>query len=254
MILVTGATGTLGTVLVPRLAAGGETVRALSRKPPREAGAAQWLTGDLASGAGLDTALDGVDAVVHAASDTRAARSGDLAATEQLIAAAKRSPHPPHLVYISIVGVDRDRHGYFRAKFDCEQAIEASGLPHTILRTTQWFQLLDKAFGAAVKLPLMPIPNLPVQPLDVTEAADRLAVIAGGEPLGRAEDMGGPEVLAVPDAAKQFARAAGRKRVVVPFWLPGRIGAAFRAGVHLAPGHEAGTMTWAEHLAERFGE
>ena len=98
----------------------------------------------------------------------------------------------------------------------------------------------------------MPVPNVPVQPLDVSEVAARLADIAVGAPLGRAEDMGGPEVLDTPEAAKQYADAAGKQRTVMPLWMPGKVGRAFRDGVCLAPEHRAGTMTWADFLALRF--
>jgi uncharacterized protein YbjT (DUF2867 family) len=253
MILVTGASGTLGRELLPRLTARGQAVRALSRRPRTSADGVEWAVGDLASGAGLDAAVEHVDTIVHAASDAKPAGSGDRAATERLLAAARRAGRRPHVVYMSIVGVDRNPFGYYRAKYACEQTLEASGIPHTILRSTQWYQLLDLGFSYMLKVPLvMPVPNVPVQPLDVSEVAARLAEIAVGAPLGRAEDMGGPEVLEAPEAAKQYADAAGKQRTIMPLWMPGKAGRAFRDGVCLAPEHRAGTMTWSEFLALRF--
>lgn len=253
MILVTGASGTLGRELLPRLTARGQTVRALSRRPRTSADGVEWVVGDLASGAGLDAAAEYADVIVHAASDAKPAGSGDRAGTERLLAAARRAGRRPHVVYMSIVGVDRNPFGYYRAKLACEQTLEASGIPHTILRSTQWFQLLDTAFSYLLKMPLvMPVPNVPLQPVNVAEVAERLAEIAVGAPLGRAEDMGGPEVLQTPEAAKQYADAAGKKRTVVPLWMPGKAGRAFREGECVALEHRAGTMTWGEFLALRF--
>lgn len=256
MILVTGASGTLGGVLVPLLTARGEQPRALSRR--EHAGSAtgsgvDWVIGELDSGAGLDEAVAGVDVIVHAASDTRRRGRGDTGAAWRLIEAAKRGGRRPHLVYISIVGVDRHPMKYYRTKYEVEQAIEGSGLPHTILRTTQWFQLLDMFLRAAAKSPLLPMPALPFQPLDAAEAAARLAELATGEPLGRAEDMGGPEVLDSRELAREWLRATGRHRLLVPVPAAGKVGKAFREGLHNAPDQRVGKTTWAQFLAAEYG-
>lgn len=254
MILVTGASGTLGSMLVPLLTARGEQVRALSRHPrDGSVGSCEWVAGDLDSGAGLDEAVDGADVIVHAASNTRRQGRGDTGAAWRLIEAAKRGGRRPHLLYISIVGVDRHPMKYYRTKYEVEQAIEGSGLPCTILRTTQWFQLLDTFLGMASKSPLMPAPALPFQPLDAAEAAARLAELAVGAPAGRAEDMGGPEVLTVRDLASSWLAATGKHRVLVPLPLPGKVGRAFRDGWHNAPEHKVGKATWAEYLAGEYG-
>ncbi|GAA2028017.1 NAD(P)H-binding protein [Catenulispora yoronensis] len=254
MILVTGASGTLGSVLVPLLAARGERVRALSRRGrDGSVGSCEWVVGDLTDGTGLDEALAGVDVIVHAASNTRKQGKGDTVAAWHLIEAAKRGGRRPHLLYISIVGVDRHPLKYYRTKYEVEQAIEGSGLPFTILRTTQWFQLLDMFLGLAAKSPVVPMPELPFQPLDAAEAAERLAELAVGEPLGRAEDLGGPELLGTRELARSWLAATGKHRLLVPAPLPGKVGAAFRAGWHNAPERRVGKATWAEFLAAEYG-
>lgn len=258
MILVTGASGTLGRILVPILTRRGADVRALSRREragrgPGGPGAFEWAVGDLSGGEGLDAAVDGVDVIVHAASDKRGQGRGDAEAAWRLIEAAKRAGRRPHLVYVSIVGVDRIPVGYYEAKYRTEQAIESGGLPYTIQRTTQWFQLLDGFLSVAAKSPAVPVPSLPFQPLDAAEVAARLAELAAGEPLGRAEDMGGPELLDAEDIARTYLRATGRRRLVVPFRVPGKAGRAFRAGVHTSPENRQGKTTWAEYLAVGHG-
>jgi uncharacterized protein YbjT (DUF2867 family) len=258
MILVTGASGTLGRVLVPTLTRRGADVRALSRrerggKPPSGPGTFEWAVGDLGGGAGLDAAVEGIDVIVHAASDTRGRGRGDAEAAWRLMEAAKRGGRRPHLVYISIVGVDRIPFGYYQAKYETEQAIEAGGLPYTIQRTTQWFQLLDRFLRVAAKSPAVPVPSAPFQPLDAAEAATRLADLAAGEPLGRAEDMGGPELLDSSEIARAYLRATGKRRLLVPLRVPGKAGRAFRAGVHTSPENRQGKTTWAEYLAAEYG-
>ncbi|MEZ0108206.1 uncharacterized protein YbjT (DUF2867 family) [Catenulispora sp. EB89] len=258
MILVTGASGTLGRTLVPTLTRRGADVRALSRRTrggsgPGGPGSFEWAVGDLAGGAGLDEAVDGIDVIVHAASNTRGQGKGDTDAVWRLVEAAKRGGRRPHLVYISIVGVDRIPFGYYRIKHEVEQAVEASGLPHTIQRTTQWFQLLDKFLTLAAKSPAVPVPAAPFQPLDAAEAAVRLADLAGGEPLGRVEDMGGPELLDSGDIARAYLRATGKRRLLVPLRVPGQAGRAFRAGAHTCPESRQGKGTWTEYLAGEYG-
>lgn len=258
MILVTGASGTLGRSLVPILTRRGADVRALSRRQragrgPGGPGSFEWALGDLGDGSGLDEAVDGIDVIVHAASNTRGQGRGDGDAAWRLVEAAKRSGRQPHLVYISIVGVDRIPFGYYEAKYAAEKAIEAGGLPYTIQRTTQWFQLLDAFLTLAAKSPVVPVPSLPFQPLDAAEAAARLADLAAGEPLSRAEDMGGPDLLDAGDIARAYLRASGKRRVLLPFRVPGKAGRAFRAGVHTSPENRQGKTTWPEYLAAKYG-
>src|SRR6185312_2968622 len=133
-VLVTGGTGTLGSAVVARLRAAGSEPRVLSRK----AGPGH-LVGDLDSGAGLDEAVRGAAVVVHAAT-----RPGhDVAGTERLVAALRRSAPGAHLVYVSIVGVDRVPLPYYREKLAVEGVVEGAGAPWTIQRITQFHTLLD---------------------------------------------------------------------------------------------------------------
>src|SRR5262249_47134108 len=132
-ILVTGGTGTLGRALVPRLAADRPEVRVLSRRPrPPSAQPHTWFTGDLRRNQGIEEAVAGADVIVHCAT---AARGDDTAATN-LIGAARRAG-APHLVYISIVGVDRVPPRYYRTKLRAERPVSASAPPRTVLPTTQ---------------------------------------------------------------------------------------------------------------------
>lgn len=247
--LVTGGTGTLGRALVPRLAGPGHTVRVLSRQPrPRTAPPGSWATGDLRRGSGVEQAVAGVDVVVHCASAAR----GDVAATSHLLAAARRA-RVAHLVYISIVGVDRAPFFYYRAKLECERLVEGSGLPWTVLRATQFHDLVLRTCSAGGWGPALAWVGTSFQPVEVTEVAGRLAGLASGGPAGLAGDFGGPEVRTSASLAEAYLAASGRRRPVLPVWIPGRAGAAFRRGVHLTPGHAAGHRTFEQFLAGRFG-
>ncbi|CAM5365642.1 nucleotide-diphosphate-sugar epimerase [Streptomyces avidinii] len=244
-ILVTGGTGTLGRLVVDRLRAADHRVRVLSRHVP-----ASDLSSpvDLRRGDGLDAALAGVEVVVHCASSPR---GGDDVAAGHLIAAARRAG-VGHLVYISIVGVDVVPLPYYKVKLKVERMLAESGLGVTILRTTQFHDLVAQALAAVAKLPVMPLPaGVSGQPIAVEEVADRLAELAAGRPAGRVTDMGGPQVLGFEEAARTYLAAVGRRRRIVSLRLPGKTYAGFRRGGHLAPAHAVGRGTFAEFLARR---
>ncbi|MEW2621843.1 NAD(P)H-binding protein [Streptomyces sp. NPDC048106] len=243
-ILVTGGTGTLGRHVTERLRTDGHGVRVLSRH-------ARPYGVDLrAGGPDLDAALAGVPTVVHCASSPR---GGDEEAAEHLIEAARRAG-VEHLVYVSIVGVDRVPYGYYRTKYAVEQRIERSGLGFTILRATQFHDLLVTLFEALAKSPVLPLPaRVSDQPVEVTEVAARLAGLALAAPAGRVPDMGGPEIRSLDSLARAYLRATGRRRAVTNLPLFGSTYRAFRTGGHLAPELATGKGTFEEHLARRFG-
>ncbi|MFF1380833.1 SDR family oxidoreductase [Streptomyces sp. NPDC058308] len=242
-ILVTGGTGTLGRLVTERLRTDGHEVRVLSRRT-------QPYTVDLRDGAGLDAAVAGVDVIVHCATTPR---GGDERAARNLIAAARKAG-VPHLVYISIVGIDRVPLGYYKSKLAVERLIEESGLGWTVLRTTQFHDLVLRIMEASAKLPVMLLPaGVSDQPIEVAEVAARLAELAAAPPAGRVEDMGGPEVRTFPDLARAYLRASGKRRRLLPVRLAGATYRAARAGGHLAPEQAVGRRTFEEYLAVRSG-
>jgi uncharacterized protein YbjT (DUF2867 family) len=249
-VLVTGGTGLLGREVAARLTAGGHTVRILT---PTATTDPRTVEGDLAIGSGLDAAVEGVAAIVHCASNVRDPQRIDVAGTRRLADAA-RLVGDPHLVYISIVGVDRIPRAYYRAKLAAEQEVVASTLPWTILRATQFHEFAATLLERLTSLPVVPAPRCwRLQPVDVSEVAARLAAAVDNGPAGRLPDVGGPEVLPLTDLVRQYMRATGRRRPVVQIPAPGRFSAAMRAGANLAPAAPAGGLTFEQFLAKRAG-
>lgn len=239
-ILVTGGTGTLGRLVVERLRTAGHTVRVLSRsmKPG-------VVTGDLRRGVGLGPAVTGADVIVHCATGRDDAR-----ATRNLVLAAKAAGSP-HLVYISIVGVDRIPMPYYTQKLRSEALVTASGLPFTILRATQFHNLVAGIFDVQRHLPALFVPAVSFQPVEVSEVADVLAGLAVGPAAGRVPDFGGPEVRPARDFAAAWQRSEGRQRRLVAVTLPGRTFRALRAGHNLTSGTPSGSATFEDYLAAR---
>jgi uncharacterized protein YbjT (DUF2867 family) len=160
---------------------------------------------------------------------------------------AARATGTLHLVYVSIVGVDRVPYRYYRAKLEAERLIQGSGLPWTILRATQFHQLVLLVARGLARLPVVPVPAATsVQPIDAAEVADRLASLAAGPPAGRVADLGGPQIWPAAELLRACLDAAGRRRPALPVRLPGAVFAGYRRGGHLAPDRAMGRRTWEE--------
>ncbi|KAB8161896.1 NAD(P)H-binding protein [Streptomyces sp. 3MP-14] len=249
-ILVTGGTGTLGGHVLPLLAEAGRTVRVLSRTRRENGNGVAYVACDLLRGEGIDTALEGVETVLHLAGGPR----GDDVATRNLVAAARRAGTVRHLVLVSVVGADSVPLGYFRAKHEAERAVAASGIPFTTLRAAQFHDLALKVVEKTARMPVVPSPGgLRWQPVDAREVAARLVELALGEPAGRVPDLVGPRVYSLGELTRGYLGARGRRRrPLLPVRMPGKVGRAYRAGDNLArEGATVGTRSWEDFLAER---
>lgn len=250
-VLVTGASGVLGQAVVPRLEQDGHDVRRTSRSARPG-----WVRADLATGEGLAEAVAGVDAVVHLASaSTQYSKAGevDVAGTRRLATAAERAG-VRHFVYISIVGVDRIPFGYYRHKLAAEKVLQAGTVPWSILRATQFPQLVDERFlPLASRLGvLVADPGITVQLVDPRDVADRIAGLLAAGPSRRVEDFGGPEVQTSEEIVRAWLRATGKRRPVLSLRLPGKTSRAMREGALTTTAQPTGTRTWQEYLAERY--
>jgi uncharacterized protein YbjT (DUF2867 family) len=262
-ILVTGGTGTLGRLVVARLRDAGRDVRVLSRGR-REGGESvnaagegiDCVTGDLASGAGIDAAVEGAEIIVHCAGSAK----GDEDKARHLLRAASRAG-ARHLVYISVVGddripiasgIDRAMFGYFGSKLAAERAVADSDVPWTTLHATQFYDLTLMTVRQMAKLPVIPVPaGFRFQPIDAGEVAARLVELALGKPAGLVPDMAGPRVYEMAELLRGYLRAVGKHRPIIPVWMPGKAARAFRDGANLARDRAVGRLTWEEFLAAR---
>jgi uncharacterized protein YbjT (DUF2867 family) len=122
-VLVTGASGMLGRVLMPALLGAGHKVRALSRRQQASAHGETWAVADIDSpGETLTAAVDGVDGIVHCASNSPTAEATDVAGTCHLLDAASEAG-VAHLLYVSIVGIDVIATPYYEAKLAAERIV-----------------------------------------------------------------------------------------------------------------------------------
>lgn len=244
-IAVAGATGTIGAEVVRVAAARGHGVRALSR-----------LGGiDVLEGRGLESALRGSDAVVDVLSISTLSASKSIEffekTTAQLLDAERRA-HIGHHLALSIVGVDRAPYDYYAGKVAQELAVEAGGVPWTILRATQFHDFAVQMFHRMAFGPVHPVITAHVQPIATTELAERIIDLVERGPSGRATDLAGPRREELGAMMRAWARHTGRRAWMPRILLPGAFGAALRDGAVL-PGVAAdrGRVTFEHWLQQQ---
>lgn len=257
-LLVTGGTGTLGRLVVRRLRDADRDIRVLSRSSQEPQDGVDFVTGDVSTGEGLDTAVKGVDTIVHCAGSAK----GDDEKARHLASAAAQAG-VQHLVHISVVGVDsvpvvsgidRAMFGYFAAKREAERIVADSGVPWTTLRATQFHDWVLTVLRQSAKMPVMPLwAGVRFQPVDADDVAARLVDLALGQPAGLVPDIGGPRVYGMDELARSYLAARGKRRLIMNIRTPGKAAAAFRAGANLTPQRAVGQGTWEEFLTKQFG-
>jgi uncharacterized protein YbjT (DUF2867 family) len=237
-VLVTGASGRFGQKAMRVLAGAGHEARPFSRGDG----------GDLLTGAGLAEALDGVTWVLHAASDSDTRHGADdVEATRNLLAAA--AGQVEHLLYLSIVGVERIPYRYYRNKLACEQLVVGTEIPFTILRATQFHELGESVLRGKERRWLSTIYpfDFKVQPVAAQEVAERTVQLLAGPPHEGVVELGGPEILTVRDAVDTWRDVRGPLRVL-PLPYPGKVARAFREGLNTTDRAE-GRQTWREFVS-----
>lgn len=255
-VLVTGGTGTLGRVVARAVDAAGHRAVTMSRRPAPDAAAApRWATADIVSGEGLAAAVADMDAIIHAASDPRGDPAADEEGTRRLAVAA-RAARVKHLIFVSIVGIDRIPLPYYERKLAAERVLAATGQPHSILRATQFHSFIDVLLGkAAGYMPLvMPLPaGYHVQSVSLEDVAARLLRTVDEGPRGLLPDYGGPQRMTVREAARTWQEMRGVRKPILP--CPGfsATARAFRAGHNTLPSdtppENRGKLSWREWLA-----
>lgn len=177
----------------------------------------------------------------------------DVDGTGRLLTAASQAG-VRHLLFISIVGIDRVPWGYFRRKLAAEQVVRDGGAPWSVLRATQFHSLLDGALRAASRLPaLIGDAGIVAQPVDPRDVADAIVARVAAGPSMSTEEFGGPEVLHFDQAVAQWLDARRLRRPMLRMRLPGKFGRAVRSGYLTTTARPAGQITWREYLAETAG-
>jgi uncharacterized protein YbjT (DUF2867 family) len=235
VILLTGATGTVGSALLRRLTASGEPVRCLVRDP-RKLGdqrvRVQIALGDLADPPSFRNALRGVGTVVHLAASIRDQPRASIeelnaVATLRLVRAAERAGARRFLFFSAMGARHHSRTRFFRAKALAQEAVEGSRLETVVFRPSivyapgdPWLTLLQR-FSYLPALPVSGSGHAQYQPIWAEDVADCvISALRASGPRRRTFELGGPETLSYDDIVHAALAASDRRRPLLHVPLP----------------------------------
>ena len=208
--VVIGGTGLIGSGVVRRL---GERGYAALPATPR--------TGvDVSSGKGLAEALEGAALVIDVSNpssfEERAVMDFFTTGTRNLLAAAA-SAGVRHYVVLSVVGADRmGDSAYMRAKSAQERLIASSSLPHTIVRSTQFFEFVERIADSAERSGNeIHLPPVQFQPVAAAEVSSIVATVATSVATNGIVELGGPEILRLHETVRRTLDVRADRRKVV---------------------------------------
>ena len=238
MLLLTGATGSIGSRLLPLLLEAGEDVRCLVREPRRlgerrvDVQIALGDLGEMSDPYLVRQALRGVDTVIHLAATIRDQpphRIEELngLATVRLLRAAERSGVRRFVFFSALNASSAQRTRFFRAKWLAERAVESSPLDSIVFapsivydHSDPWVTLLRR-FSFLPVLPVSGGGKAPFQPIWAADAARCVVAALGADGAGRGRyELAGPETLTYDDMSDLVSRVAGRPRPLVHVPLP----------------------------------
>jgi uncharacterized protein YbjT (DUF2867 family) len=211
-IAVAGATGRIGTLTVAALERAGHEPVPLSR-----------ATGaDAYTGAGLDAALRGADAVIDSinnSSQNEAEVVDFFGTTTANLLAAEERAGVRHHVLLSIVGVDNGQKvPHYAGKREQERLVRHGSVPWSIVRATQFHDFAAMMAGWTARDGVATIPPLLVQPIAQADVAAELADVVVGPPLRAAIDIAGPQTQDLVDMARRTFAVRGQDITLVPTW------------------------------------
>jgi uncharacterized protein YbjT (DUF2867 family) len=237
MLLLTGATGSIGSRLLPLLLERGEDVRCLVRDP-RKLGArrvdvqiALGDLGDLSDPHTMRQSLRGVDTVVHLAATIRDQPPRRLEelnglATVRLLQAAERAGVRRFVFFSALDAGAAQRTRFFRAKWVAERAVESSPLETAIFapsivydQSDPWITLLRR-FSFLPVLPVSGEGRAAFQPIWAQDVAECVVAALEAEKLAPRYELAGPETMTYDEMADLVSRVAGRPRDLVHVPLP----------------------------------
>ena len=208
-IVVIGGTGLVGSKAIPTLRQGGHEVIAASPKS-----GVNTITGQ-----GLKEAMAGTQVVIDLANSPSFEDKAVLEFFEtsgRNLHAAEAAAGVRHHVAVSIVGAERTpENGYFRAKVAQEKLITASGIPYTIIRSTQFMEFLGAIAAEATKGSTVRLSTGLFQPIAADDVAAAVADVALAAPRNGIVEIAGPDRAPFHEIVARYLKALGDPRTVV---------------------------------------
>jgi uncharacterized protein YbjT (DUF2867 family) len=208
-IVVIGGSGLIGSKVVAKLGDRGHEVVAASPNT-----GVNTITGE-----GLAEAMQGAEVVIDVANSPSFAFHDALVffrTSGRNLMAAEKTAGVRHHLALSVVGTERLlESGYFQAKLIQENLIKASGIPYTILHSTQFFEFIGRIAESGVVNGEIHLSPALIQPIASDDVASALAELALGPPLNATVEVAGPDKWPLNQLAEKLLTATGDRRYVV---------------------------------------
>jgi uncharacterized protein YbjT (DUF2867 family) len=207
-IVVIGGTGLIGSKTVAILRRGGHEVVAASPNT-----GVNTITGE-----GLKEAIAGAQVVIDLANSPSFEDRAVLQffeTSERNLLPAEAAAGVRHHVALSIVGIDRSDNGYFRAKIAQEKLIKTSGIPYTIIRSTQFLEFLGAIAASSADGNIVRLPPCLFQPIAADDVAAVVADVALAAPRNGIVEIAGPERAPFNEIVARYLKAVGDPREIV---------------------------------------
>ena len=207
-IVIIGGTGLIGSKLAEKLRSLGNEVNAAS-----PASGVNTITGE-----GLAEALSGTEVVVDVANSPSFEDKAVLEFFEtsgRNLLAAEAVAGVKHHVALSVVGTDRlQESGYFRAKQAQENLIKKSGIPYTIVHSTQFFEFLGSIVASAAQGEQIRMSPAEIQPISSDDVAAAMAEVTLAKPTNTIVEIAGPELFSLAELVVRYLQKTGDPRTV----------------------------------------
>jgi len=253
-ILITGGTGHLGQKIVQLIKSKEYEVKVLTSKSDlTNEDNINYFTENLSQNIGLKAATKDIDTIIHCASNPRDFEKVDIEGTQNLLNAIDKNSIK-HFVYISIVGIHKSNYPYYQAKLKVENILKGSGIPYTIVRTTQFhsfvFNLIQSVIDETTsEKAILKIPErLKFQSIATEEVAELLVKSALKSPQGLLHDFGGPEILSFEEMTATYLKEAQLNWNIQTEPTDNIRHELFRTGINLCRDNAFGKETWERFL------
>lgn len=256
-ILITGGTGNLGKVIVNFLIKNGLKVSVLtSHEEISNSTSINFIKGDLTNKESLIDLKNKFDIIIHCASNALDSDIVDIKGSQNLLDTVVQD-NIKHFIYISIVGVDKSSFKYYQNKYSVENFIKKSDIPYTIIRATQFHDLvlqriikpLDEEKGTKLFVP----ENLRFQSIDKKDIAKKVYEIMEQDPKNETINIGGPEILTLDKMLDIYLTLLNRDELTESVPPKSDLQKIFTTGINLCPENKYGTITWNNYLKNILG-
>ena len=251
-ILITGGTGNLGKVIVSLLTKNGSEISVLtSNDELLNSKNINFINGDLTNRDSLFELKNKFDIIIHCASNPLDSDAVDIKGSQNLLETVIHDKIA-HFIYISIVGVDKSSFKYYQNKHRVENFIKESDIPYTIIRATQFHDLvlqsiikpIDEGNGSKLLVPK----NLRFQSIDKKDIARKVYEVIEQDPKNETISIGGPEVLTLEKMLDIYLTLLNRDEVTESIPPINDLQKIFTIGINLCPESKYGTITWNDYL------